>query len=357
MKRIYRWLGIITLSCLIACTTFFIANVPEPSQIVSANDIHGITRPMAERWAWWHFYTSNNGALPNGSEKIPINNQNFRVVSWWTRDHKRIVVKIMRKNPGLRDIEYRVYRVSTAGNLKLRNDAQTYSSGTTVWDIVSHQYHSLENMKWGNIMKFCKYCGAQLENNSQFCPNCGRKVGHQPSPKLKRPLMTKQRKLLTGIGILIIVFALAGFGWWKYQHPSLQKAVTGSIYQYNVTGNIDGEKETGKGYFIFSRDGRYYQTASKKDVNKFETSSFNKAAHTTNDDDERYDYYINNNSKKIKLHSYIRDTSKNSHGEFIVSQFDRSNILASFKGSPTWEMDDQSDYNLQFKLTKIGEVK
>lgn len=145
MKRIYRWLEIITLSCLLTCTTSFISNVPELSQTVSANDIHGITRPMAERWAWWHFYTSNNGALPNGPEKIPINNQNFRVVSWWTRGHKRIVVKIMRKNPGLRDIEYRVYRVSTAGNLKLRNDAQTYSSGNTVWNIVSRQYHSLEN--------------------------------------------------------------------------------------------------------------------------------------------------------------------------------------------------------------------
>ena len=46
-------------------------------------------------------------------------------------------------------------------------------------------------------MKFCKYCGAQLESDSQFCPNCGRKVNNQPSPKLKSHSMTKQRKLLT----------------------------------------------------------------------------------------------------------------------------------------------------------------
>lgn len=145
MKKIYQCLVITILSCLLACVVTFIPNKSDLSQSICASDIHGITRPMAERWAWWHFYTSNNGALPNGSEKIPINNQNFRVVSWWTRGHKRIVVKIMRKNPGLRDIEYQVYRVSTAGNLKLRNDAQTYSSGTTVWNIVSRQYHSLGN--------------------------------------------------------------------------------------------------------------------------------------------------------------------------------------------------------------------
>lgn len=86
-------------------------------------------------------------------------------------------------------------------------------------------------------------------------------------------------------------------------------------------------------------------------------TSFNKAARTTKDDPERYNYHIDNRNNRIKLHSYILDTTKNASGELLVSDFDSSTMHATFKGSPSWEIDDQSDYNLHFKLTKIGTVK
>ena len=81
------------------------------------------------------------------------------------------------------------------------------------------------------------------------------------------------------------------------------------------------------------------------------------AARTTKDDPERYNYHIDNRNNRIKLHSYILDTTKNASGELLVSDFDSSTMHATFKGSPSWEIDDQSDYNLHFKLTKIGTVK
>lgn len=145
MKHIYKLLGIISLTCLSAGT---VINVPtmvnmEPTVSAAARIIHGITRAKAERWAWWHFYTSHQGYIPNGSDKIPINNKNFVVVSWWTRGHKQIVVKIVHKDPGHGSVDYRVYRVSKAGNLKLRNDGESFSSVATVWNIVSRQYHEL----------------------------------------------------------------------------------------------------------------------------------------------------------------------------------------------------------------------
>lgn len=203
-------------------------------------------------------------------------------------------------------------------------------------------------------MNFCKYCGTQLAPNSQFCSNCGRKIIHSQVPKNN---ITKQHKLLVGISFMILIFTIGAFSWWKYQHPSLQKAVPGSIYKYTVVGYIDGEKESSNGYFIFSKDGRYTLVDSAREANKFKTTSFNKAARTTKDDPERYNYHIDNRNNRIKLHSYILDTTKNASGELLVSDFDSSTMHATFKGSPSWGIDDQSDYNLHFNLTKIGTVK
>ena len=197
-------------------------------------------------------------------------------------------------------------------------------------------------------MKFCKYCGAQLESDSQFCPNCGRKVNNQPAPKLKSHSMTKQRKLLTGIGILIIVFALAGFGWWKYQHPSLQKAVTGSIYQCTISGEIGGKDTDGtmNTYLAFANDGHHLAgTVKKKDIKQFETYDFDTALHKI--DYDKLTYSINN--KEFTMYD---DNSVDS--KFNIVKYNRSSVQARLKSS------NDSDFNddkLQFKLTKIGEVK
>lgn len=107
--------------------------------------------------------------------------------------------------------------------------------------------------------------------------------------------MTKQRKLLTGIGILIIVFALAGFGWWKYQHPSLQKAVTGSIYQCTVSGEIGGKDTDGTMiiYLAFDNDGHHLAgTVKKNDIKQFETHDFETVLHKI--DYDKLTYSINN---------------------------------------------------------------
>lgn len=139
MKYVKRFfLAIIVICSLVGITSVTTAHAG------SGYNIHGITRPMAERWAWWHFYTSNNGQAPNGTEKIPIDNQHFRVISWWTKGHKRIVVKILKKVPAGGEQEFRVYRVSPAGNLKLRDDQDSIGEGVTIWNIVSREYHSLD---------------------------------------------------------------------------------------------------------------------------------------------------------------------------------------------------------------------
>ena len=79
------------------------AQVVQPIPTVAADsqyNIHGITRSMAVQWAWWHFYTANNGV----HNDIKINNQTFFARSNWTKHHKRIIVWIYRRGTGHNEI-------------------------------------------------------------------------------------------------------------------------------------------------------------------------------------------------------------------------------------------------------------
>ncbi|MGN1282645.1 MAG: hypothetical protein ACI4UB_02365 [Limosilactobacillus sp.] len=112
----------------------------------AARNIHGITRSMAEQWAWWHFYTSHNGQFNN----TPINRKNFFIESVWTKHHRRIQLGIYN-----RSFNDRVawYRISTAGNLKLYNQNASAAEGRGVWDIVSRQYQALPDNSAGSFVQ------------------------------------------------------------------------------------------------------------------------------------------------------------------------------------------------------------
>ena len=133
------------------------------------------------------------------------------------------------------------------------------------------------------------------------------------------------------------------------RHPSLQKAVTGSIYQCTVSGEIGGKDTDGTMniYLAFSKDGHHWGGADKKkDVKQFKTHDFDTALRNVDCDKLRYSI---KNNKEFIIHG---DNSIESR--FTINKYDRSSIEARLKSSND---SDINDTNLHFKLRKIGEVK
>ncbi|KRM81637.1 hypothetical protein FC35_GL001839 [Limosilactobacillus coleohominis DSM 14060] len=99
-------------------------------------------------------------------------------------------------------------------------------------------------------------------------------------------------------------------------------------------------------YLAFANDGHHLAgTVKKKDIKQFETYDFDTALHKI--DYDKLTYSINN--KEFTMYD---DNSVDS--KFNIVKYNRSSVQARLKSS------NDSDFNddkLQFKLTKIGEVK
>ena len=99
-------------------------------------------------------------------------------------------------------------------------------------------------------MKFCKYCGTQIEENTSICPNCRRNldisapqppvqpipVRPVPVPPVKKGILTWLTKPVVWVvaAVLLIVIVLICVGDGKCSYGSCDnKAVSGSDYCYS----------------------------------------------------------------------------------------------------------------------------
>jgi len=58
-------------------------------------------------------------------------------------------------------------------------------------------------------MPFCQKCGAELQENAKFCPECGQPTGTAPVPSVSAETTTTQRKPILGlIGIVLILIGI-----------------------------------------------------------------------------------------------------------------------------------------------------
>ncbi|WP_295747004.1 zinc ribbon domain-containing protein [uncultured Limosilactobacillus sp.] len=215
---------------------------------------------------------------------------------------------------------------------------------------------------------YCKYCGYKLEKKSKFCPNCGKQLIEDTKPNKTTESVEKKtahnnvtpkrqhHKLIISLLIVVIVLMAGWLGWWKYQHPSLKKAVPGSIYKVTISTKYDGKKITGGvGYFIFTKDGQYALVDTKKEATAFENEDYKQAAKNWEDDQTRYKYHVENN-KVIDMHYYVPGTSEDEHRKLTVNNIDRTHLTTTFKNNES-AIGADIPKNSHVKFVKIGETK
>ena len=81
---------------------------------------------------------------------------------------------------------------------------------------------------------YCKYCGQELAEGEDFCPNCGKKVNEDNLPVVvEEKVEKKTEKVSFGWAVLGFFFPIVGlilFIVWKAEHLSIaRKAGIGAI--------------------------------------------------------------------------------------------------------------------------------
>lgn len=82
-------------------------------------------------------------------------------------------------------------------------------------------------------MRFCENCGTKLDDQDEFCPNCGKPVTKGESSYTNRGSIKDYSKWFTGknrwyiAGVIIVIVLLGGF-WWLYSTSSSQKTASWS---------------------------------------------------------------------------------------------------------------------------------
>ena len=130
-------------------------------------------------------------------------------------------------------------------------------------------------------MKFCPYCGNQLEDNMLFCNKCGKPFPVLSDQTDNQTSKSKKKSPLV-IFVVILLLALAGFfGWRYYQTMEAEKAVAEkeSNYTEGVSAYNNGQyskalscfKKAGNNhpdieYYKILCNGHLYQDLSANDV-------------------------------------------------------------------------------------------
>jgi hypothetical protein len=106
-------------------------------------------------------------------------------------------------------------------------------------------------------MRFCRYCGVPIPEDSLFCPKCGKRLGRRPHPLVDKTVATL--KLNTPYPYFIVLLAAAG-AWFllSRSHPAFDYS--------HIEWSVEPSARTGP-----DEDGAYHQNVWLVAENKGET--------------------------------------------------------------------------------------
>lgn len=171
---------------------------------------------------------------------------------------------------------------------------------------------------------FCSSCGKPVENGFSFCKHCGAQVGSVPVVDEKNDKGKKANYVQKIIIIaLVVTVGLLAFGYYKKTNPSAPEVVDkgndGGIFGENIVSNDGGKaNETGTNkakevngiYYTIVDNALYLSgegTVDIKTINSFSKESFDKVVFESGNIDIPDDTFSGfSNIKSVELRNYVQ---------------------------------------------------